>query len=294
MDDDGKTEGLNEEVQAIWDGNAEFWDDYMGDQGNDFHRELVAPSAERLLAVRPGETVLEIACGAGLFARRLAELGALVTATDFSAKFLERAKARTREYSESVELRRVDATSEADLLSLGEKRFDAAVSNMALMDMAEIEPLFSALPRLLKPGGRFVFTIMHPCFNNSSCVKVVEEEDRGGEIVVTRSVKISRYKTPRTVKGVGIRGQPAPQLYFERPIFALLAAAFAAGFVLDGLEEPTFPAPHQVRRRHPNRRLRQGLGFRSAMNRGRKAEAQPDTMHTPIRQPRFRYSCKSC
>ena len=40
--------------------------------------------------------------------------------------------------------------------------------------------------------------------------------------------------------GLAIIGQPMPQLYFHRPLSELLGAAFTAGFVLDGLEEPTF------------------------------------------------------
>src|SRR5438128_9887050 len=105
MPDDLKA--INQEVSEIWDANAAFWDDYMGAEGNIFHRELVAPVAERLLALLPGETVLEIACGAGLFARRMAELGARVVATDFSAVFLERAKARTAPYADRIEFRLV-------------------------------------------------------------------------------------------------------------------------------------------------------------------------------------------
>jgi len=53
--------------------NAAFWDRHMGDGGNDFHRELVAPAAERLLGPVAGQTMLEIACGSGLFARRHTE-----------------------------------------------------------------------------------------------------------------------------------------------------------------------------------------------------------------------------
>ena len=75
METEDSVRALNEESRAIWDTNAAFWDDYMGDAGNDFHRELVAPAAARLLALQPGETVLEIACGAGLFARQMAQAG---------------------------------------------------------------------------------------------------------------------------------------------------------------------------------------------------------------------------
>jgi 2-polyprenyl-3-methyl-5-hydroxy-6-metoxy-1,4-benzoquinol methylase len=77
-------EDVRDEVRRIWDTNAVFWDGHMGAEGNVFHRELVAPTAERLLALSPGERVLEIACGSGLFARRMAELGADVLATDVS------------------------------------------------------------------------------------------------------------------------------------------------------------------------------------------------------------------
>jgi SAM-dependent methyltransferase len=241
LDSTGQDFGvLNEESRAIWDQNAGYWDDYMGDAGNDFHRELVAPSAERLLALQPGETVLEIACGAGLFARQMAEAGAQVIATDFSAVFLERAKERTKTVADQVEFRRIDATNEAELLSLGERRFDAVVSNMALMDMPTIEPLFRALSRLLKVGGRFVFTVMHPAFNGNGCTRVIEETDSGGEIALTHAMKITRYLTVEAVKGIGIRGQPVSQYYFHRPFHVLLDVGFRAGFVLDGLEEPAF------------------------------------------------------
>jgi len=89
---------LNEETRAMWDQKASFWDERMGD-GNDFHRLLVSPAAERLLNLQPGEMVLEIACGNGVFSRHMAQLGVCVIATDFSAQFLERARARTTEHA---------------------------------------------------------------------------------------------------------------------------------------------------------------------------------------------------
>lgn len=156
--------GLNQEVQAIWNQNAAFWDEKMSDEGNDFQRILVGPGAERLLNLQAGELVLEIGCGNGVFARRMAQLGARVIATDFSEQFLERARARATEHSDRIEYRYLDATDRAQLLALGDKRFDAIVSNMVIMDMVNIEPLMQAIPALLKPGGRFVFALMHPCF----------------------------------------------------------------------------------------------------------------------------------
>jgi hypothetical protein len=39
-----------EECRGIWDQNAHWWDAGMG-EGNDWHRLLIAPAAEKLLGV---------------------------------------------------------------------------------------------------------------------------------------------------------------------------------------------------------------------------------------------------
>jgi 2-polyprenyl-3-methyl-5-hydroxy-6-metoxy-1,4-benzoquinol methylase len=244
---------LNDEVRRVWETNAAFWDARF-EEGNDFHRELVAPSAARLLALRPGEWVLEIACGNGAFARWMAAQGCHVVATDLAESFLALARERTTEHTEYIEYRWADATDEPMLLALADAaptgRYDAIVCNMALMDMAEIGPLMRAAPRLLKPGGRLVFTIMHPCFNSPPGIRhVVEEVDVEGEMVETHAVVVSRYLRPSVAHGLGMRGQPVPQLYFHRPLSALLGDAFAAGLVMDGLEEPAFDATHREPRK---------------------------------------------
>ena len=74
---------LTAETQEFWDQNAAFWDEYIG-EGNHFHNQLIRPTVERLLAIKPGEVVLDVACGNGNFSRRLATLGAEVVAIDFS------------------------------------------------------------------------------------------------------------------------------------------------------------------------------------------------------------------
>lgn len=237
---------LNREAVAIWDANAAWWDEQTG-EGNLSQRALIMPAIERLLELRPGETVLEVACGNGYFARRMVTLGAgRVVAFDFSGKFLEIARAKTTEagLDDRIEYHQVDATDEGAMLKLGVGRFDAAVANMALMDMAEIEPLMRAMARLLKPGGRFVFSVTHPYFNQTGVVKVIEEVTQDdGTLAEIYGVKIIRYASfgvGTKMLGTGIVGQPMSQYYFERTLSGLLGAGFRAGLVLDGLEEPAF------------------------------------------------------
>ena len=229
---------LNREATSVWEKNASWWDAYMGEDGNRTHRELVAPAAERLLEITAGETVLEAACGAGIFARRMAELGAYVVAFDASAAFLEAARERTAKYADLIELHHLDATDEASMLALGQRRFDAAVCNMALMDIADIRPLASVLSMLLKLGGRLVFSVPHPCFNMASVKRAVEEEYRDEGLQTVHYAKVSEYITPKAGLGIGIAGQPVPQYYFDRPLSVLFKTFFDVGFVMDAVEEP--------------------------------------------------------
>ena len=115
-----------DENRQIWDVNAHWWDDQIGD-GNAFQEVLIEPPTERLLEVCPGESVLDVACGAGRFARRLTKLGAKVVGIDYSAKFIERARHRDNAEGVEVDYRVMDACNEEALLSLGVQEFDRAV-----------------------------------------------------------------------------------------------------------------------------------------------------------------------
>jgi SAM-dependent methyltransferase len=215
-------------------------------EGNDWHNRLIAPAVKRLLDLHTGETVVDLACGNGLLARDLAQQGARVLACDFSAEFLECARARSPEYGDRIEYRLMDLADADQLATLGLARFDAAICNMAIMDMAIITPLLRAIFRALRPGGRFVFSILHPCFNTSGARLIAERDDNDGRVIY--AVRVNRYLGLAPERGIGIVGQPAPHYYFHRPLSILFSACFAAGFILDGLEEP---APHLAAKSAP-------------------------------------------
>jgi len=235
---------LAKETVDIWDQNADYWDEHMG-EGNAFHKLLLEPTQLSLLALETGERVLDIGCGNGQFARKMASLGVNVVGVDAADRMIENARRRTPEGAEpagSVCYKVTDASDESAMLTLGEDSFDAVVSTMALMDIASIAPVVRAAKRLLKPSGRLVFSVMHPCFNSTEgFTKVFEHEERDGEFIERLSVRVTQYIKPHTHKGLAMRGQPVAHNYFHRPLSALLGVFFEAGFVVDGQEEPVFP-----------------------------------------------------
>ena len=234
------TNRLNMEGRELWNRKARFWDELHGDEGNVFHRRLIEPSVLQLLKLQPGEAVLDVGCGNGALARRLAAEGANVTAFDFSEELIDLAQKRSAAIGSSVAYKVIDATDEVAMMQLGAGKYDAITCTMTLMDVPTIVPLFKSASHLLREDGRLVFSTMHPAFNSNNPVFIHEKEDLDGRVNEHFAVKLRAYLDIPPVKGAGAPGEPTPHYYYHRSLSELLGAAFAAGFVLDGLLEPAF------------------------------------------------------
>lgn len=237
----GNWKETSEDSKRRWEANADFWDERMGEHSNRFHREVVRPDTERLLSVNENDKILDIACGNGNYSKRLVELGANVTAFDYSNKMIENAKKRCSHCIDRIDFQVIDATDKDDLEKLSIKApFDKAVSNMAIMDIADITPLFNAVSKLLKPGGIFVFSTIHPCFQSPGMRRITETEDVGSSVRTRHGIQVFEYMNSCCFEGNGIVNQPVPQLYYHRPLSVLFDVCFNAGFVINGVSEPVF------------------------------------------------------
>lgn len=105
--------------------------------------------------------VLDVACGHGVIAREMARQGAQVVGVDLSPRLLERARSMETEERLDISYVEADATSSA---LLPDQHFDVVVCNFGLSDVDRLDDLCANVSRLLVAGGRFVFSILHPCF----------------------------------------------------------------------------------------------------------------------------------
>src|SRR5262249_61444144 len=121
-----------------------------------FHSGGLAATRElaRLAAIKPGELVLDVGCGAGGPARLLAaEHGARVRAIDLSPEFIAIAKALSKKSNIAVEFE----TGNALQLPFGDGSFDLVWTQHASMNIADKTRLYREMRRVLRPGGRLVF-----------------------------------------------------------------------------------------------------------------------------------------
>ncbi|EHK18169.1 uncharacterized protein TRIVIDRAFT_159901 [Trichoderma virens Gv29-8] len=243
---------LSKEALATWETNAEIWNSGVGEHGNKYWKQLQMPSLERLLGPslsKPGCSALELATGNGLCARWLADNGAAsIIATDGTFGMLEQVKKYPNaDRGGKISFRKLDVTDANDFEPLVEKAaeiggFDIVLMNMAIMDVATLDPLADALPKLLKKDGVFIATTLHPVFFTSTYSRQIEVtfDPLTGEQQIIRSKNIKEYLHVKPFKGVFIVGQETAQYYFHRPLHELLTIFFKRNLILDALEEPSF------------------------------------------------------
>jgi 2-polyprenyl-3-methyl-5-hydroxy-6-metoxy-1,4-benzoquinol methylase len=114
-----------------------------------------------LLGPVRGDRVLDVACGHGRLARELARAGADVVGIDISANLISMARDIERDEPLGIRYIHADITAPA---ALGDGESDAVTCNFGLSDIDDLDGAIATVRRVLRPGGRFAFSILHPCF----------------------------------------------------------------------------------------------------------------------------------
>lgn len=108
----------------------------------------------------PGVRVLDLGCGPGLYAERLARLGCRVTGVDLSRSSLAHAREAAEREGLAIDYRRADFRELADV-----GRYDVVLQSFG--EMSTFAPdvrddLLARVRRALVPGGAFVFDVSRP------------------------------------------------------------------------------------------------------------------------------------
>jgi SAM-dependent methyltransferase len=143
---------------ARYDEIADFYDTAVGDDVSD----SVAAKVFNLAGEVRGARVLDLACGQGRVSRELARRGASVVAADISDQLLEKARAVEEAEPLGIQYLRADATSPQALTG---EEVDGVLCHFGLSDIDDLGAALATVTRVLRPGGWFVFSILHPCFS---------------------------------------------------------------------------------------------------------------------------------
>jgi len=143
-------------AHARYDAVADFYVTGFGSTDDSVSQALLG-----LLGPLTGLDVLDVACGHGRITRELARRGANVVGVDISGNLIK--KAQEIEQNEPLGVRYIHADVTARGV-LGSAMFDAAACSFGLSDIDDLDRAIAGISNKLRPGGRFVFSVLHPCF----------------------------------------------------------------------------------------------------------------------------------
>jgi SAM-dependent methyltransferase len=217
-----------------WDAEARSYQDehgdFLGDADLLWCPEGLREADVRLLGDVAGRDVLEVGCGAAQGARWLVTAGARVTAFDVSYGQLQEAR-RLDTRSGTAVPRLVQADAQA--LPFRDRSFDVVASAFgALPFVADSAGTMHEVARVLRPGGRFVFSVNHP-------TRWAFPDDPGPRGLTVDSSYFDR--TPYVE--LDDRGT-ASYVEHHRTLGDRVRELVAAGLVLEDLVEPEWPEGH--------------------------------------------------
>ncbi len=213
-----------------WDADADAYHRehgaFLGEADFVWCPENLREEGAGLLGDVQGRRVLEVGCGSAPCSRWLAGRGARVVAFDLSAGMLAHATAAAGRTGIRIPLVQADVCE----LPFADQSFDVAFSAFgAIPFVADSAAAMRQVARVLRPGGRWVFSVTHP-------MRWMFPDDPGprGLTVIQSYFDRSPY--------VEVDADEVPA-YVEhhRTLGDRIRELVAAGFVLDDLIEPEWP-----------------------------------------------------
>lgn len=206
----------NTEAIKAWSTFPQELIETFGEEGDFIRKYLLNPAIFALLGDVKGKTILDAGCGQGYLSRLLAKRGANVTGLEPVESF----------YTYALRMEQAEPTgitylqSDLSTWSGTPKQFDYVVANMVFMDIPEYLPALLNCVSALKPGGGLLFSLLHPCF-----------EETGAAWKNKGFVEVRDYFHERAVK-------QRYGYFIHRPLSTYLNSVIQAGCTLQQIIEP--------------------------------------------------------
>jgi ubiquinone/menaquinone biosynthesis C-methylase UbiE len=210
-----------------WEHVAGWYDELLKEEGI-YQKELILPNLLRLMEIKKGEAVLDLACGQGFFAREFLKGGARVIGADISRTLIDIAR---RDSPGAVRFHVAGAES---LPFLEPASIDKVAVVLALQNIENTAGVFRECARVLRKNGRLYAVMCHPAF------RVPKSSSWGwDEKEKTQYRRIDRYLSEAKIKIDMHPGEKLAQftLTFHRPLQFYFKALHKAGFAVTALEE---------------------------------------------------------
>lgn len=213
-------------TKAKYDSIAQWYNKLV--ESDDFIGSIINPALWQLVGDVSGKYVCDLGCGQGKLAQALANLDALVTGVDISRELIEIAEQKDGSQSVNYVVDNAETLQKID-----DNLFDVVISNLALMDIENIEKTFFSVRRILKANSYFILSITHPCFEAPHAEWVKNDDNISRQIHTYKNEGLWYSKNKQ-----GVRGQVGA---YHRMLSTYINALIQTGFIIENMIEPLMP-----------------------------------------------------
>lgn len=209
-----------------WESSHKWYDSIVGEKGHYYHEQIVLPNTLRLLNLKKDDSLLDLGCGQGVLARSLPP-GVRYVGVDAAPSLIHSAKTKSKHpfYVSDI----------TQPLKIKEGPFSHAALILVTQNLEHPDAAFKNASAHLKPHGKFLVVMNHPCFRipRQSSWGVDEPKKlqyRRIDLYMS-SLKIPIQTNP------GQREKSATTLSFHHPLSYYFQKLSEAGFVIETVEE---------------------------------------------------------
>lgn len=231
------SEITNAEAIKAWSAVSREVVEQFGEDGDFTRRALLNPVIFELLGDVRGKAILDAGCGQGYLSRRLAQRGAVLTGVEFAQPWYAYAAQKEQEEPLGITYLHEDLAR----VQLESATFDYVIANMVFMDIPDYLPALRNCITALKPGGGLLFSLLHPCFEESG-----REWQKKGYVEVRDY--FGTYQVPQTYG-----------YFFHRPLSTYLNDLIREGCTLQTIVEPQLD--ERIAREHQAERYARVPGY---------------------------------
>jgi ubiquinone/menaquinone biosynthesis C-methylase UbiE len=212
------------QIRTSWDGLAQWYIGWVGRTGSKHHQHLAIPKVLELLALRKGETLLDLGCGPGVLAPHVSRANARYIGIDASPKLVHFAR---KQHGAMGSFLVGDVCNLSRFTEIRQQQINAAVFMLSLQDIDPMERAINAIASVLSPQGRLVILLTHPCF------RIPRQSGWGWDSQRKLAFRrVDRYLTPSAIPL-----NDGANHSFHRPLQSYVNALGNAGLLLDRFDE---------------------------------------------------------
>ena len=175
-------------LDTSWQKSKKWYSRSVGEKGHHYHQSVVIPGVVRLLALEKDSSLLDLGCGQGVLARAIPPAVAY-HGVDSAPALLDEARRLTPGGS-----RRWTKADASKPLPFESANFSHAAVVLALQNMENGKGAIENAAARLRPDGRLVVVLNHPCFRIPRQSSWGTDEKNGGQYR-----RLDRYATPMKI-----------------------------------------------------------------------------------------------